>query len=207
MDGERFDALVHLLGRGATRRGVLALLAGGIGLAPLAASDTAARKKKRKKKTKKPHRCVTVGNLTVTCPKGRVCCDPAKSTGAGCAPAGYPVCCESDGFAHERDVVCCASSTEGDEGVCFDEYPHCCPESIGGCCVDGYPLCCSNALGEYCCPLGTICCESDPETGCCEDALSLRAAAGGGARRGAWKPRLEGRSDAGAYTPIGRNRS
>jgi hypothetical protein len=199
MDDARFDELMRVLSTGASRRAVLGLVAGGAGLASIAAIDTVAKKKRKKNKhAKKPKRCLTVGNRSLACPKGSVCCDPGKSTAAGCAPAGFPVCCESDGFAHESDIVCCADRTQGDEGICDTEYPHCCQESIGGCCEDGYPLCCSNALGEYCCPPETTCCESNPTTGCCDEAAVAREATADGARSGVWKPRLAESVRAGA---------
>ena len=190
MDSNQFDAHIQALGNDITRRGVVGLLLGALGCTILATEDAGAKKKKRKKRKKKPNRCVTLGNITITCPKGAICCSPVKSTGAGCAPAGFPVCCESDGYAHEADIVCCASFSEGVEGVCIDGHANCCPASAGGgCCVDGYPVCCDNALGQYCCPLGTTCCESDP-SGCCEDALRARGVTAPSAERGERKQRL-----------------
>jgi hypothetical protein len=190
MDSERFDARILALGSDATRRCVLSHLVGFFGLIALAPEHAEAKRKKKKRK-KKAHRCVTVGNVTISCRKGYVCCSPSKSTGAGCAPAGYPVCCVSDGYAHEPDIVCCDSFTDGVEGVCIDDYPNCCPESVGGgCCIDGYPVCCNNALGEYCCPLGTTCCESDVEDGCCDDTLRAHGDDSPGTGRGERRQRL-----------------
>jgi hypothetical protein len=190
MDSKSFDARIRALAGNATRRGVLSLFMVGLGHTLLVTEDAEAKKKKKKRK-KKPHRCVTVGNLTITCQKGQVCCSPSKSTGAGCAPAGFPVCCVSDGYAHEPEIVCCDSVAEGVEGVCIDDYPHCCPESVGGgCCIDGYPLCCNNALGEYCCPSGTTCCESDTEDGCCDDTLRAGVVSASGRGRGERRHRL-----------------
>lgn len=182
MEGQHFDTLVQRMNRTGTRRAALALVAGSLGFSSLATRDTDAKKKKSK-----THRCKTAGGVTITCPKKRVCCDPRKSTGAGCAPAGYPVCCESDGFAHRGNIVCCETSDEGADGICETGYPHCCPAEIGGCCERGFPVCCSNGVDEYCCPVDSICCDTDP-TGCCV-AEPARRAREGSMARGAWKAR------------------
>jgi hypothetical protein len=187
MDGRRFDALTNQLGRGTTRRTVMGLLVGGLGLGPLAALGVDAKKKHHKKPKSKGHRCTSFGGVTGTCRKGWDCCDPKKSTAAGCSHAGYPVCCESDGLAHRSTIVCCASVAEGDAGICDTKYPNCCPASFGGCCEDGYPLCCGTPEDAYCCPEGTTCCESDP-SGCCATTTAVRGAAAS-AGRGTWTPR------------------
>lgn len=199
MDSTQFDARIQALANDITRRGVIGLLLGAVGYTVFATDDAEAKRKKKKRK-KKPHRCVTVGNITITCPPGAICCSAGKSTAAGCAPAGFPVCCESDGFAHDAEIVCCEDFSEGIEGVCIDGHENCCPASTGGgCCVDGYPLCCNNALGEYCCPLGTTCCESDLEDGCCEGTLRARGVNSPGTARGERKHRL---GEAGRRTKV-----
>lgn len=193
MDGQRFDTLVQRMNRTGTRRAALALVAGGLGLSAITTLDTDAKNKKPKK-----HRCTTVGGVTITCPKKRVCCDAGKSTGAGCAPAGYPVCCESDGYAHRSNIVCCDTFDEGSEGICDTGYPNCCPAEIGGCCKTGFPVCCKDESGEYCCAAGSTCCQTDP-SGCCAEEPARRGSEGSDAR-GAWRARPADDSHGGAFS-------
>ncbi len=183
LDGTRFDAW--------TRRR-FGLMTGGaiastLGLAGLLDADAKKKKNKNKNKKKKQNRCITVGNTQVLCPKGEVCCDPTRSTGPGCAPPDSPVCCLSTGFAHGADFVCCATSSEGTNGVCVTAHPHCCPPGIVGCCEAGFPVCCSSPLGPYCCPSGMTCCETDP-SGCCAVGRSAPVRDSGEPTRGTWLP-------------------
>ena len=214
MNTDDVDQLARRLGANASRRGALHVLAGAIlagSLAGLAIQESEARNGKHKSKKKKKKRrkrarsfdpllglqqCPIAPNITLVCAPGQVCCDPAASTGTGCTPAAFPVCCLSDGFAHPSDTVCCASATEGDAGTCVSSHPHCCPASIGGCCIADFPVCCSGTPEPYCCPAETTCCESDP-SGCCADAPSARALVATAVGRGGWKADLsDGRQKA-----------
>jgi hypothetical protein len=209
VNSDAVDQIAKRLGAGASRRLALGVLAGAILAGPLAGLDPLEseakngkhkRKKKKKKRRQRSHafeipeglqQCRIAPNITLVCAPGHDCCDPAKSTGVGCAPAGLPVCCVSDGFAHAADIVCCASPLEGLSGVCVASHPHCCPASIGGCCIADYPVCCSGTPEPYCCPAGTTCCEGDP-SGCCEDAPAAGVRAATAVGRGTWTAHLGG---------------
>ena len=191
MDPTQFDRLTQGLTVGLSRRGTLRALLGAGALGLSAVHDSEAKKKKkgekkRKKKSPPPRNvCLTVGGTTI-CPSDRICCDSQHSTGGGCAPLGFPVCCLSDMFAHPAGTTCCDSPFSGNLGVCdHPGYPHCCPPSISGCCEAGFPVCCNDPEdGGYCCPLGTICCPEDP-TGCCPaQAAELGAESVASAPRG-----------------------
>jgi hypothetical protein len=191
MDPTQFDRLTQGLAVRLSRRGTLRALLGAGALGLSAVHDSEAKKKKKGKKKKKKksappgNMCLTVGGATI-CPPDRICCDSQRSTGGGCAPLGFPVCCLSDMFAHPAGTTCCDSPFSGNLGVCdHPGYPHCCPPSIPGCCEAGFPVCCNDPEdGGYCCPLGTICCPEDP-TGCCPaQATELGAESVASATRG-----------------------
>lgn len=200
MEIGQFDRFTQILAATRSRRAVLVLVAG------IAAHDAltgfsveAKKKKKRKKKKKKYYRCLTYGNVNVSCRKGDICCDPYLSTGAGCAPTGFPVCCASTELAYEPDIVCCATNIEGDGGICDTTYPNCCQPSVGGCCEAGFPVCCSNARGEYCCRPGATCCETS-ESGCCVEEPAARLPGAAEGTRGAWLPVVRDGANKASYS-------
>jgi hypothetical protein len=196
MDGDRFDHLTRLHAAGPTRRRVLRgaaaalALRGGTALLP----DGGASAKKGKRKGKKTKRCRTLGGIA-TCKRSQICCSPTASTGGGCAPKGYPVCCLAAGFAYPAGTTCCDDPNAGNGGACENpDYPNCCPPDIQGCCIEGLSLCCVHPTeGPYCCPGDSTCCP-ETETGCC---TSVDRAEGGdtrSVRRGGW---LAPRNDSG----------
>jgi hypothetical protein len=190
MDDDRFDHLARSRAGEPTRRLVLRGAAAALallgGAALLPDGGASAKKGKGKGKGKKTKRCRTVGGVAV-CKRSQVCCSPNASTGGGCAPKGYPVCCLAAGFAYPAGTTCCDSPDAGNGGACEDpDYPNCCPPSIQGCCEKGSSLCCVHpTVGPYCCPGDSTCCP-DTETGCCTSLNRADGAEPTAVPRGDW---------------------
>jgi len=116
MDNKRFDEVTRSIG--ATRRGALGVLAGGLGVLVAAVPDWAdAKKRKRKKKKKDKFRCT----------RDEYVC-----------PANERDCC---------NLQCCLASGQPANGirVCTSWLNTCCPPELGsGACPFEYPVCCGN---------------------------------------------------------------
>lgn len=86
MEGNRFDQFAMTLGRSTTRRGLIGLLAGPVGLLGLSAAEAKHHKKKRKKKT-----CQGVARC------GKTCCLAGQACVAGTCQYQTYGCTVQDG--------------------------------------------------------------------------------------------------------------
>jgi hypothetical protein len=119
MDDTRFDEVARSIG--ATRRGALGVIAGGLGLLVAAVPDWAdAKKRKRKKKRKKAKiRCFPENHA---CPANeRDCCGQQCCLVFGEPEGGQRYCATPE-------VTCCPAEYGG--GECPADLPVCCPDGF-----------------------------------------------------------------------------
>jgi hypothetical protein len=175
VDANRFDAITRSLSTALPRRTAVVGLAAG--LLRLAAEASVVAGKGKKKPKKKGERCGKT-----TCPRGGLCCDPAKGR---CCAKGES-CCNPG----EETGTCCSARNRcgkpwGDETAPQECCPpqrqfltsrnlvRCCPEgtraiqhfpvSVGPCCPE------ERVCGDTCCAADTPVCV-DPEQGrCCTE--------------------------------------
>jgi hypothetical protein len=120
MDNRQFDEIARSIG--ATRRGAVGLLAGGLGLLVAAAPDWAAGKKRKRKKKRKKIRCHLNGHTCLPSTP-HTCCLQGCCLGQGQPEGGQHYCTSS------RNTCCIA---EHGGGACPPEYPWCCEDGSCG---------------------------------------------------------------------------
>jgi hypothetical protein len=163
LDGDAFDSLSRNVVSGASRRDLVRISLGGLGLAGLGllitGGDDVDAKKRRKKKKKKA-RCKS--DRPVVC-------------GEGCCPSQYPQCCESASNPNQAtrytcnppSYTCCSAAEGG--GSCPTDAK-CCPPTampgneFGSCAPKAEAVCCpANTLYDWCQTDFPVCCNED----CC----------------------------------------
>jgi hypothetical protein len=142
MDADRFDRIARGLAVGATRRRLLAGLAGGVAALGRGSPEPAGAAPRRCPRSKKRCRATCI-------PRRQQCC-PVGSDFPTC-PGDFPACCPRG-----RSESCCPG-----------DFPTCCPpESPADCCPAG-STCCPADSEVACCPAGSTCCSAGTGADCC----------------------------------------
>lgn len=183
MDGNQFDQLTRMFGRGGSRRGFLKGLLGFGGAAATSVvvreSDTQAARRPAPSPT--PVRCPgtqTWNGSACVCPGGSANCGP------DCCPNGQAECCDNAccyGTCYDEELCCPSPRVYCEAGGCCPDGEDCCANE--GCCqgvcyanAQGQAVCCRAGSGEVC---GADCCPTSTHQCCASADGSLRCVPNG----------------------------